>query len=87
MFSHQWYDNLAIGVCFEVVWVLETFADESMVVNFAIDSKGNALIAVGQRLSTRINTNDRQTFVGQHCMEVSIILEHTDFYIPVLLAV
>lgn len=53
-------------MCLEVVWGLETLSDESMVINFAIDSKGNALIVVGEWLSSRVDTNNRQTFVGKH---------------------
>lgn len=59
-------------MCFEVVWVLESFTDDSVVVDLAIDSKCNALIAVGERLSSRIDANNGQTFVGEHCIEFSI---------------
>ena len=64
--SHQWYYDFAIGVGFEVVWGLEALSDEPMVVNFAIDRKGNALVAVGERLSSRVDANNRQPFVGKH---------------------
>jgi hypothetical protein len=64
--SHQWYYDLTVGMRFEVVWGLESFTDESVVVDFAIDSKSNTLIAVGKWLSSRVDTNDRQTLVGKH---------------------
>ena len=65
-FPHQWYYDLAIGVCLEVVRVFQSFADDSVVVNFAIDSKGNAIVTVGEWLSSGIDTNDRQTLVGKN---------------------
>jgi hypothetical protein len=67
MLSHQWYYHFAIGVSLEVVWVLESFSNESVVVDFAIDSKGNAFIAVGEWLGSTVDTNNTQTFVSKDC--------------------
>lgn len=87
--SHQWYYDLAIGVCFEVVWVRESFTDESVVIDFAIDSEGNALITVGEWLSSRVDTNNRETLVGKHCVRLGISPPRSRLMfacIPVLLA-
>ena len=65
-FSYQWYYDLTIRVSLEVVWCLQCFSNDSVVVYFAIDSKGNALILVGKRLSSTVNTNNTQTFVGEN---------------------
>jgi hypothetical protein len=48
-----------------VVWLLQRFSDDSVVVNLAIDSKGNGLIPVGKRLRTTVDTNNTQTLVGK----------------------
>jgi hypothetical protein len=86
-FSHQWYYDLTIGVRLEVIWVLEPFSNDSVVVDFAIDGKGNAVVAVGERLSARVNTNNRETLVGKH-YEESELPHHGNYFlrIPVLLA-
>jgi len=54
-------------MCFEVIWNLKSLADNSMVVNLSIDSKSNALILVGKRLGTRVNSHDAQTFMSENC--------------------
>lgn len=54
----------------EVVWGFECFSDDTMVVDLAIDSKGNGLILVGKWLSTTVDTNNTQTFVGKNCKEL-----------------
>ena len=89
VFSHQWYYDLAIGVSLEVVWMLQMFTDKSVVVDFAIDSKGNALIAVREWLSSRVNTNDGETFVGKHYegSEIAPPKKQNCVRIPVLLAI
>lgn len=58
MFFHQRYYDLAIGMCLEVVWVLQSLTNESVIVYFAIDSKSKALIAVGKWLSSGIDTDN-----------------------------
>jgi len=47
-------DDLAIGCGLEVVGLLQLFPDQSVVVDFAIDGKDDAVILVGERLSTRL---------------------------------
>jgi hypothetical protein len=59
-------------MCFEVVWVLESFTDDSVVVNLAIDSKGYALITVGEWLSSGIDTNNGETLVSKNYMSLEI---------------
>jgi hypothetical protein len=88
VFPHQWYYDLAIGVCLEVVWVLESFADDSVVIDFAIDGKGNAFVAVGEWLSSRVNTNNGQTLMGKHCGRLENAPPKQNYVrIPVLLAI
>ncbi len=71
-----------------MVWVLESFANDSVVVYFAINSKGNGLIAVSERLRSRIDTNDGKTFVGKNYAESEFLSKlHLGFCIPVLLAI
>lgn len=49
-----------------MVWGLEGLSNDTMVVDLAIDGKGNSLITVGKWLSTAVNTNDAETFVGKN---------------------
>jgi len=72
-FSYQWYYDLTIGVSLEVVRCLQRFSNDSVVVDFAIDSKSNAFILVGKWLSSTVNTNNTQTFVGEN-LEVLVTL-------------
>jgi hypothetical protein len=72
MLSHQWYYDLAVGVSLEVVGVLEPLSDDSVVVDFAVDSKGDALVAVGKWLGSTVNTNDTQTFVSKNCEGLAV---------------
>jgi hypothetical protein len=58
LLSHQWYDNLAIGVSLEVVWMLEGFSNDPVVVNFPIDSKSNALICISEWLGSGVNPDN-----------------------------
>jgi hypothetical protein len=51
---HQRNDDLAIRVCLEVVWLLEALAEDSVVVDFAIDSQRDSLLLVDERLSARV---------------------------------
>jgi hypothetical protein len=41
-------------VCLEVVRLLQAFAEDSVVVNLAVDSEGNSLLIVHKRLSARV---------------------------------
>jgi hypothetical protein len=64
--SYQWYNDLTIGVSLEMICLLQCPAHNSVVVDFAIDRKGNAVILVGNRLSTTVDTDDAQTLVCQN---------------------
>lgn len=52
--TYKWDDNLAIGMSLEVVVGLQVLANDSVVVDLAVDGKGNALISVGQWLGARL---------------------------------
>lgn len=52
----------------EVVWGLEGLSNDSVVVDLTVDGKGNSLIAVGKWLSSTVDTDDTQTFVGKNYM-------------------
>jgi len=39
-------------MCLEVVWGLQSLANDTVVIDFAIDSEGKSLVLVGQRLCT-----------------------------------
>ena len=52
--TYQRNDDLAVGVCLEVIRVLQVLADETMVVNLTVDSQDNGVIGVGQGLSARL---------------------------------
>jgi hypothetical protein len=47
--------------------MLESFANDSVVVDLTIDCKSNGLICVGKGLGSTLNTNDTQTFVSKNC--------------------
>jgi hypothetical protein len=49
-----------------MVLVLKPFSNEPVVVDLAIDRKGNALILVGKRLRSTVNTHDAQTLMGKN---------------------
>jgi hypothetical protein len=53
-------------VSLEVVGFLQRLSNDSVVVNFAIDSQGNGFILVGKRLRATVDTNNTQTFVGKN---------------------
>lgn len=55
----------------EVIWVLQSFSDDSVVVYLAIDCKSNALVFGGKRLRTTLDTDDTQTLVSKDCPPVS----------------
>jgi len=50
----------------EVVRCLQGFPDNSVVVNFPIDCKCNAIVLVGKGLGTTVNTDNTQTLVGKN---------------------
>lgn len=62
--THQRNDDLAIGMCLEVVWCLQGLANQPMVVDLAVDGKNNGVIGVGQGLSAALDTDDAETFVA-----------------------
>ena len=64
--SYQWDYDFAIGVCLEVIGLLQPLSDQSVVVYLAIDCKRNGLILVGNWLRTTVNTNDTQTLMGKN---------------------
>ena len=82
--SYQWYYDLTIRVSLEVVRCLQRFSNDSVVVDFAIDSKSNTLILVSKRLGSTANTNDTQTFVSKD-FEVLVRVSNADFFAEFLL--
>jgi hypothetical protein len=66
LLSYQRYYDFAVRVCLEVVWVLEALPHQPVVVDLAIDSEGNAIIRVGQWLSTALDADNAETFVGKN---------------------
>lgn len=52
--TNQRNDNFAVGVCLEMVWGLKSLANDSVVVNLAIDGQGDAIILVGKRLRSTL---------------------------------
>ena len=60
-------------MCFKVVWVLKSFTDDSVVINLTIDSKGYALITVGEWLSSGIDANNGETLVSKNYMSLEIV--------------
>jgi hypothetical protein len=67
-----------------VVRCLQRFPNDSVVVDFAIDSKSNTLILVSKRLGSTANTNDTQTFVSKD-FEVLVRVSNADFFAEFLL--
>ena len=67
-----------------MVRCLQRFPNDSVVVDFAIDSKSNTLILVGKRLGSTANTNDTQTFVSKD-FEVLVRVSNADFFAEFLL--
>jgi hypothetical protein len=85
--SYQWDNNLTVRVCLEMVWVLQCLADDSVVVDFAIDSKGNALILVGKWLRSTVDTYDTQTLMSKYYEVLAIPLRSSCDYSRVLFAI
>ena len=52
--THQWYYDFTVGVGLEMVGLLELLAQHPMVVNFAIDRKGEGAIIIDQRLGSAV---------------------------------
>jgi hypothetical protein len=66
LLSYQRYYDFAVRVCLEVVWVLEALPHQPVVIDLAIDSECNAIIRVGQWLSTAFDTDNAETFVRKN---------------------
>jgi hypothetical protein len=49
-----------------MVGLFQRLSNDSVVINLAIDCKGNGFILVGKRLRSTVNTNNTQTFVGKN---------------------
>lgn len=64
----QWDDDLTITVCLEVVRRLEMLAQNSVVVNLAIDSQSNASFIVDQRLCASVDTHNTQALMAENCV-------------------
>jgi len=52
-------------VCLEVVRLLQALAENTVVVNLAIDRQRHGLLVVDKRLSARIDTDDTKAFVNE----------------------
>jgi hypothetical protein len=52
--TYQVHNDLTIRVSLECVLLLQLSAEMSMVIDFTIDAKDNAIVLIGKRLSTRI---------------------------------
>jgi hypothetical protein len=51
---YQRNDDLAIRVCLEVVLLLEALAEDTVVVDFAVDGQRDGSLFVDERLSTGV---------------------------------
>ena len=60
-----------------MVCLLQCLSNDSVVVNLAIDSKGNGLILVGKWLRSTVDTDNTQTFVGKN-LEVLVLGREVD---------
>jgi len=49
-----------------VVGVLQVLADKTVVVDLTVGGNGNAVIGVGEGLSTGLNTDDRKTLMAEN---------------------
>jgi hypothetical protein len=70
-----------------VVWVRQCLANDSVVVDFAVDSKGNAVVLVSKWLRTTVDTDDTQTLMSKDCEVLVTALRYSSFYSLVLLAI
>lgn len=50
----QWDDDLAVGVGLEGVFLCELLAQDLVVVDLAVDGKGDGLVLVGNGLCARV---------------------------------
>jgi hypothetical protein len=58
-----------------------------VVVDFAVDSKGNAVVLVSKWLRTTVDTDDTQTLMSKDCEVLVTALRYSSFYSLVLLAI
>ena len=70
-----------------MVWVRQCLANDSVVVDFAVDSKGNAVVLVSKWLRTTVDTDDTQTLMSKDCEVLVTALRYSSFYSLVLLAI
>jgi hypothetical protein len=49
-----------------MIWGLEPFSNDSVVVDFAIDCKCNAFVRVGKRLGSTVDSYNTQPLVGKN---------------------
>jgi hypothetical protein len=54
LYPYQRNDDLAIRVCLEVVLLLEALAEDTVVVDFAVDGQRDGSLFVDERLSTGV---------------------------------
>lgn len=59
--THEWDDNLAIGVRLEVIWLLQALSDQPVVVDLAVDGQNDAIVRVGQGLGAAVCSFVRST--------------------------
>jgi len=52
--TYQWNNDFAIGVSLEMIWLLKRLADDSVVIDLAVDSQCDALICVGEGLCSAL---------------------------------
>ncbi len=64
----QWDNNLTVTMGFEVVGRVELFAQDSVVVDFAIDSQSNGSLIVNQRLCASVHTHDTESLMAEDCV-------------------
>jgi hypothetical protein len=51
---YQRYYDFAVGVCLEVVWLLQLFPQDSVVVDLAVDGEGDCLVIVDDGLGAGV---------------------------------
>jgi hypothetical protein len=70
-----------------MVWVCQCLANDSVVVDFAVDSKGNAVVLVSKWLRSTIDADDTQTLMSKDCEVLVTALRFSSLYSLVLLAI
>lgn len=63
---HKWQNNFTIRVSLEMVWDLESFSNDPVVINLAVDGQGNGFILVGEWLRSTFNSHNAQTLVCEN---------------------